>query len=144
MSMPAFPPTPSPLDAEPLRRQALVSLTPLIDVVFILLVFFMLASNLLDWRELEVATPAAARSAPALEGAMLVELRADGSVRLGGGTVSMDILEQRVAERIARKPDQRLVVKPQAGVALQTTIDVLEQLSRLGAKDVALLRDRMP
>ncbi len=33
--------------AEPRRRRSLISLTPLIDVVFILLVFFMLASSFL-------------------------------------------------------------------------------------------------
>ena len=32
----------------------LISLTPLIDVVFILLVFFMLASSFLDWRSIDL------------------------------------------------------------------------------------------
>lgn len=144
MSIPAFPPTLSPLDAERPQRRALVSLTPLIDVVFILLVFFMLASNFLDWRELEVATPAAARSAPAMEGALLVELRADGSFRLGGSVVSLPILEQRVAERLVARPNQRVVVKPQQGVPLQVAIDVLESLRRAGASDLSLLRDPAP
>ena len=34
-------------------RRSLVSLTPLIDVVFILLIFFMLASNFVDWQFIE-------------------------------------------------------------------------------------------
>ena len=40
------------------RRRALIGLTPLIDVVFILLVFFMLASSFLDWRAIDLTAPA--------------------------------------------------------------------------------------
>ena len=39
------------------RRAARIGLTPLIDVVFILLVFFMLASSFLEWRALEIRIP---------------------------------------------------------------------------------------
>ena len=42
------------------RRRPLISLTPLIDVVFILLVFFMLASSFLDWRSIDLNAPAQA------------------------------------------------------------------------------------
>ncbi|OOC09384.1 ExbD/TolR family protein, partial [Thioalkalivibrio halophilus] len=42
------------LDTGRPRRRNLISLTPLIDVVFILLVFFMLASSFLDWRAVEL------------------------------------------------------------------------------------------
>ncbi|MEM6945656.1 MAG: biopolymer transporter ExbD, partial [Pseudomonadota bacterium] len=34
------------------RKRLRISITPLIDVVFILLVFFMLASSFLDWRSI--------------------------------------------------------------------------------------------
>ena len=45
------------------KKRPLISLTPLIDVVFILLVFFMLASSFLDWRSIDLSTPAAAEAA---------------------------------------------------------------------------------
>src|SRR3546814_1065083 len=60
------------------RRRASISLTPLIDVVFILLIFFMLASSFLDERAIEIDSPAAALGGTSLEGALFVELRGDG------------------------------------------------------------------
>ena len=45
------------LTAHPSKRKAVISLTPLIDVVFILLVFFMLSSSFLDWRHQPLGHP---------------------------------------------------------------------------------------
>ena len=42
------------------RRRRLIGLAPLIDVVFILLLFFMLTTNFTRWRELPFDLPAAA------------------------------------------------------------------------------------
>ena len=48
-------------------RRRLISLTPLIDVVFILLIFFMLASSFLDWRAIGLDAPADATAGAAGE-----------------------------------------------------------------------------
>jgi hypothetical protein len=60
MPMQACAPQPRRLAAEPRRRRALISMTPLIDVVFILLIFFMLASSFLNWRSSGWILPARA------------------------------------------------------------------------------------
>ena len=131
---------PPRLATSPRRRRPLISLTPLIDVVFILLVFFMLASSFLDWRSVELDAPAQAAAGASMEGALLVELRLEG-LRLSSETVSIEALAARVAERLAAKPDQKVVVKPAAGIALQDAVDVLDRLSAAGAADISLIRD---
>ena len=123
------------------RRRALISLTPLIDVVFILLVFFMLASSFLDWRAIDLTTPGRAATGTSMEGALLVEVRHDG-LRLSGQALSLDALARSVAQRLAEKPEQRVLVKPQAGVALQRAVDVLDRLAAAGVADLSLVRDR--
>lgn len=122
------------------RRRPLISLTPLIDVVFILLVFFMLASSFLDWRAIDLNAPAQAGAASSVEGALLVEVRPDG-LRLAGAPVSLDALAARVAERLQENPDQRVLVKPAAGVVLQDAVNVLDRLSAAGASSLSLIRD---
>ena len=123
------------------RRRPLISLTPLIDVVFILLVFFMLASSFLDWRSIDLNAPAQAAAGPALEGALLVEIHPD-RLLLSGEPVSLDVLTSRIAERVEAKPDQRVVVKSAAGVPLQNAVNVLDRLTEAGAAQLSLTRDR--
>ena len=120
-------------------RRPLISLTPLIDVVFILLVFFMLASSFLDWRSIDLTAPSPTVAGSSTEGSLLVEVRAD-SVRLSGELVSLDELAARVGERLVLDPDQRVLVRPAAGVPLQEVVTVLDRLSDAGVVDMSLIR----
>jgi len=122
------------------RRRPLISLTPLIDVVFILLVFFMLASSFLDWRSIVLSAPGQAVAGGGMEGALLIEVRTDG-LRLSGERVTPEALEARIGERLAEHPDRRCLIKPAPGVSLQEVIDILDRVSGAGAVDVSFIRD---
>lgn len=123
------------------RRRPLISLTPLIDVVFILLVFFMLASSFLDWRSIDLNAPGRGGGKPSMVGALLVDVTANG-LRLSGEAMDLGELEARVATRLEQRPEQRVLVKPAAGVPLQSVVDVLDRLSAAGVVDLSLIRDR--
>ena len=112
---------------------------PLINIVFLLLIFFMLASSFLDWRSIELNAPAKTAAGSPMEGALLVEIRRDG-LRLSGEAVSLDGLAARVAKRTAAKPDQQVLVRPAAGVALQEAVQVLDRLAAAGASELSLIR----
>jgi biopolymer transport protein ExbD len=122
------------------RRRLRISLTPLIDVVFILLVFFMLASSFLDERAFQVAAPAARLGGQSLEGAVLIELRTDG-LRLSGVPLAPAQLEARLAEHAARNPAQRMLIKPAPGVSLQQAVAILDRVVASGLSDVSFTRD---
>ena|SRR5690625_1330979 len=128
--------------ARPSPRRVAVSLTPLIDVVFILLIFFMLASSFMDWRSLDLGTPVQTTAAGSSEGALLVELRAgEGGVllRLAGERLSPEELEARLRARLEQRPDQKVLLRAGSGVALQETVNLLDRLDRLGVQELALL-----
>lgn len=126
-------------DPQP-RRRTLISLTPLIDVVFILLVFFMLASNFLEWRSINLNSPAKANGrGSTIEGSLLVEIRTDG-LRLSGLPVSLEALAGKVAEQIAKTPDRGVFVKPSTSITLQETVTVLDTLSAAGATNISLIK----
>ena len=122
-------------------RRALISLTPLIDVVFILLVFFMLASSFLDWRTIELNASQRTSGGTSLQGAMLIEVRLDGA-RIAGRMVTPENLETTVRQRLQENPDLRVLVKPAEGVDLQRTIGVVDRISAAGAGNMTLIRDR--
>ena len=119
------------------RRRALISLTPLIDVVFILLVFFMLASSFHDWRAIDLDPPAKAGAANALTGAMLVDIRAD-DLRLSGESLPLNLIVERLKHVARDHPDRAIVVRPADGVSLQHTISVLDRLTGSGMQNISL------
>lgn len=119
------------------RRGRTISLTPLIDVVFILLLFFMLASSFRDWRGIALEAPASAVHGAGWSGALLVEIRRDG-LRLSGQELSLHELTARLAAHLEREPDQRVLVRPGTGVSWQDTVSVLDRIEATGARGVSL------
>jgi len=130
-------PSPPRLSDRP-RRRAAISLTPLIDVVFILLVFFMLATSFLDWRSIPLRTAGAAGEAAGMEGALLVEVTSAGP-RLSGELVDLPALRARVAERVSARPEQRVLVRPGPAADMQAMVATLDALDAAGARELALV-----
>jgi len=122
------------------RRRATISLTPLIDVVFILLIFFMLASSFLDWRAIELRAPATAGASGSETGAMLLRIGADGRLDLNGRRVDPDGLGDALRRAADRRDDPRLLIQPADGVAMQQAIDLLDVARGAELDRVQLIR----
>jgi len=122
------------------RRRSLVSLTPLIDVVFILLVFFMLVSSFADWRTIALDAPARAGSGGGVRGAALLRLHAGGGLDLNGRPVDRAGLEAALRELARGGRPPRVLVQPGPGVPLQRAVGVLDAATAAGASEVKLLR----
>jgi len=123
------------------RRRPTIGLTPLIDVVFILLVFFMLATSFVDWRSIALTVPPAGLRESSVLGAILIEVRPDG-LRMAGRPIAMSDLEASIRAGVVEKPDQAVLVAPAEGVSLQRAVLLLDRLSAAGATNLSLIRNR--
>lgn len=133
--MPSFrPPAPKP-------KRPPIGLTALADVVFLLLVFFMLASSFLEWRAIDLKLPAEAVTGTSADPPLVVSLAGDGAVRLNGERIANAELGARLAERLAGDAGHPVVVRAGDEVPLQRTIEVLEAVSAAGGRDVSLARE---
>lgn len=117
------------------RRRA-ISLTALIDVVFILLMFFMLTSSFQQWGTLNlqplVSTPAKVEKEP-----LLVTLSEQGALAVDGQNLQLD--DFRLLDA-AHRPwfgdDIPVIVLPEAGVPVQDVVAVLDRIRSLGVTHV--------
>ncbi len=121
------------------RRRA--SLTPLIDVVFLLLVFFMLATSFGSERSLPLRVrPDAATSTSAHphRDEIRIFLSAEGRTRLEGREVAPNELPGALARALAVGPERPVRVLPVPDASLQAIVTLLVELERADAEDVAL------
>lgn len=122
------------------RRRGLISLTPLIDVVFILLVFFMLASSFLDWHAIDLSAPGkTATTSTSSNKPVLIEIQEHG-LRFAGTVLSVDEIRTKVRITVTEKPNQVFFVRPEEGISLQQTLHVLDMMESSGASKVSLIR----
>ncbi len=119
---------------EPERhRTPFISLTPLIDVVFILLVFFMLATRFGQFYDLPVnVQPAESMNKPD-DKWLVIELEADGDLNLNGVSFTPDA----VADRLDTQKT-KVWVTVSADATLQQALAAVDAIKGAGVKDVQL------
>ena len=116
-------------------------MTPLIDVVFILLLFFILTSNFIQWRKLDLnlVAPATGNADPAI----LIIRILENDVRVRGESVSMKRLVTTVQTELANNTELILAVQPEANISLQRIVALLDQLRAAGGRHITLMRDEI-
>ena len=125
--------------ATPSSTKALISLTPLVDVVFILLVFFMLVSSFTSWQQVELALSG--------QGAGSANRRPSITLSvLGGGRYLINDLEMnaaRLRDRLRRDPrleeGAMVFVAPTSSASVQDITSAMELLGALGIGQAALI-----
>lgn len=123
---------------QPSRPRRSVNLTPLIDVVFILLMFFMLTSTFSQWRSIELLTPVASQ-APAAQTPQLVLLAENGSLNFSQTDILIPHYRELTSDKLAAlNTDRPLLIIPAAEAMVQDMISTLERLQALGFTQAAL------
>ncbi|MCB1872920.1 MAG: biopolymer transporter ExbD [Gammaproteobacteria bacterium] len=120
------------------RKRRLVSMTPLIDVVFILLLFFMLASNFQQWRSMPLNLAGQTEKPNELEPNFNVNIGQDGELTLEDSPVELENLTQMLLERVAGGANPRILIKTDAATELQTLVHVIDRISAAGISQITL------
>lgn len=124
------------IDVAP-RRKRSVSLTPLIDVVFNLLLFFMLASSLAKWSGLDLSTGSEAASTEDIPAAEVYLLGSD-ELRYDGERYPLAKLAERLSADLEQERISSVILRAEDGVRLHELIDSFDQLSHAGIQALAL------
>ena len=126
---------------EPIRKRGMASLTPLIDVVFLLLIFFMLTTSFLQTQSLSVVTPAPS-AADLPKDARVVEiwLNGDGSIAIDGKPVERAALAQGLNAAIGERKDITVTILAERGSRTQALVSAVEAARQSGAKSVGTAR----
>lgn len=133
----APPPPVSPaFDFGPARPPRRPSLTPLVDVVFLLLVFFMLAARFGPERALPIAS--GGTGAAEWQGPPRLVTVGQGSVALNGLPVRLGDLAEALAP-LMPAPDAPIVLRPTADADVQAMVDVLAALAAAGHANLVVL-----
>jgi biopolymer transport protein ExbD len=125
------------------RRRVFFALTPLIDVMFLLLIFFMLSSQVSPYALMPVGGVAAASgdapatAADAASGPLAIRL-SHGQARIGGRDIPLTELGA-VAKGFVDQGITTFIVVPSASADAQDVVTTLEALKAVSAKDVTLV-----
>ncbi|HAD30209.1 MAG TPA: biopolymer transporter ExbD [Methylophaga sp.] len=118
-------------------KRRLISLTPLIDVVFILLLFFMLSSGFTHWRQLDITAASESYDTDKIRNQHALLLTAAGEYEYDNRRYPVSELTP-IKQQLAKDPPGIFVVSVAEAVTTQQMIDFIDQLKAIGIDKVSL------
>jgi biopolymer transport protein ExbD len=125
----------------PIRKKHQVSVIPLINVIFLLLMFFIVAGTIEVVDTLDVALPKAENGASKPTVNAIIYLGKDGKVALNSDLVATKDLKTIITTLFIENPEQKISIKSDAGVPAKTLVMIMNIIEAAGGKDVSLVTE---
>ena len=124
------------------QREQDIDISPLIDVVFILLIFFMVSTTFVKDAQLELERPSAQSAEPADTKSVRISIDRSGDIYLGDTPIRLWMLQGRVREELRSASESNVLVVVDRGITAERLIDVVDQCRLAGAKNVGVITDK--
>lgn len=121
-------------------KRTFVNLTPLIDIVFILLIFFMLASSFAEWQFIELGVGKADEMRVDSRSTSTIKLKPDRVYELNDDEMDVTEIVAIVKERCRININHPIIIQPFEGVTLQSLVSILDQINEFADKNVSLAK----
>lgn len=120
------------------RIDTTLSIAPLIDVVFLLLIFFMLTSTMVTEQSLKLALPGSHTATPTEDELLMVEVDADKRLFLQGEEYTIEALPQALKDALAQEADRDVLIRADAAVPVELFVQLMDTVKEAGGKNISL------
>jgi len=124
------------------ERSADVDISPLIDMVFILLIFFMVSTTFVKDAQVDLKRPSAASATSASTKSLRVSIDRQGGLYLDGQPTKRWMLQSKVRDAFRDGADKTVLVVSDRDVAVERLVEIVDQVRLAGASDVAVATDK--
>lgn len=114
-----------------------VDMTPLIDCVFILLIFFIVTTTFIEEAGVEVDKPQAASSVQLEKTSIILALTANGQVVYGGNEIGLSGI-QPLVKRMLQKENIPVIIQADSAAPSGLLVRVIDEAKLAGAIKVSL------
>ncbi len=121
--------------------KAQIDMGPLLDMVFILLIFFVITTNFNRQTGVEVNKPKAQSAVSQGQKTIMVGVTKEGTLHIHGRQVSADGLTQVLVRELAERPDASVVVVGDRGSTLGRSVEVMDICSKAGVVKISIAAD---
>ncbi len=121
-----------------LPQKKYMDLTPMIDIVFLLVIFFMTSSSLVKIKAIKVDLPKAAKTDTNIKEPLTVSIDKDENLYVLGKKVSVNSIESILKTQIEKNEIKAIVVEGYQGISYQRIIEIMSLAKKVGVEKVSL------
>lgn len=119
-----------------------VDIAPLIDIVFILLIFFMVTTTFVKDMKLELERPSASSASPSSSKAVRVFIDQQGDTYVDGEPVRIWLIQSKLRDLLASSTTKTVLVVTDEGVPSGKLVEVVDQARLAGAQSVGVATEK--
>ncbi len=119
-----------------------INIAPLIDLVFILLIFFVVTTNFNRQTGIDVSKPKAQTAITQGQKTLLIGISKEGSLHIYGRQVSIERLPALISAEVSKDPALNVVIIADQDAAIGTAVQVMDQCALAGASRVSIAADK--
>jgi len=120
------------------RIHSHLDIAPLIDIVFLLLVFFMLTSTFMVPEAVELELPESKSANVTEVTPIIISLNQTGKLALNGESIKLEQLQQAIKPLIAQNVEAAITLKSDARTEVQLLLKVMDEIRAAGGTNVGL------
>ncbi len=120
------------------ETEAMIDMAPLIDIVFILLIFFMVTTTFVKDMKLELERPKASSSTAASSKAIRLFIDRHGDTYMDGEPVRLWLIQSKLRDLLSTASSKVILVVTDEGVPAGKLIEVIDQARLSGAESVGV------
>lgn len=124
------------------EEEVQIDLTPMLDVVFILLIFFIVSTSFVKESGLEVSRPSASSASTQDNAHILVAISASNAVWIQSRQIDIRAVRSNIERLKAESPDGGVVIQADKGSDTNTLIEVMDQVKLAGIEDISIAAKR--
>lgn len=120
-------------------KKARIEIIPMIDVIFFLLVFFMVSSLAMTRiNSVPVSLPKTSASAQAQKQNLILTVRKNGTLLINQSPTTLDSIRAQLAYEMRDRPQDMVVIHADQGVQYGLVVQVMDQARQIGVRKFAL------
>jgi biopolymer transport protein ExbD len=123
------------------RENVDINMSPLIDMVFLLLIFFMVTSVFVEETGVEIQKPTAASAQDLENKSILIAITPDGEVIYDSQNIGVNGVRGLVT-RLLRSREMPVILLADENASAGVLVDVIDECKLAGAKQVSIATDR--
>ena len=124
------------------EQKAEVDLSPLIDMVFILLIFFVVSTTFTKDMKIDIQRPGASSASAASTRSMRIYLEPNGNITIDGSRVRPWMVQSRVREFLNETGEGSVLIVTDRGVPAHQLVEAVDQARLGGATDVGVATEK--
>ena len=123
-------------------EEAEINITPMLDIVFIMLIFFIVTTSFIKETGTDIIKPQAGEAMELKNATILIGVRPNDEIWMAKRQIEMREIRQMVERARAENPEGSVVIVADRGARIGTVTRVMDQLSLAGVKGVSISAER--